>query len=864
VFFLFSWFDWKTLKTENFTVIYKSDYYWEAMQTLQNLEYYRHDVVELTGNDTRNVPVVIEDVGTMSNGFANPLFYNMHIFTYPPGFSSSLEGIESWYRTVSVHEYTHIAHLTKTTGFSRLLTGLFGSLFQPNMYSPGWLVEGITVFGESQISPYEGRLNDGFFDSYIGTRVYEKEFPNIIEATNMPLTFPYGGIYLYGGEFFNFLSQRYDKESFSTFFDVYGSYFWSPLSAIFPFIGLDIAAKKVYGRSFPALFSEWKGFEENRFSNWQPAGKKITKKGWYIYSLTSHRGKLYFVRSQPVKLDAFYHKNLIRIIELDPSSGNERIIASLTSTITTPLRIYDNKLYYTTFELQRGMANVSYNGFGGTSVLHRRDLLTNKDEVLFMANIRSFCVLPGDNILYAKDRLHEFGSQVWLYADGNHQLLWETEYLIGELLVHSSGVVVVARKDFENWNLYHMESYRSERLIPIVETPWIEGGINLNDDFILFTANYDEMYGIYMYDLRQEKIYSLTKNGYADYGTIINDTLYFIGLSKNGFDIYKKVVNLKEYQLKDSEPAPKPNISISEIQIKEGGYEDIFKTLFPTVRMPFFFPTDSTLRTWSYGLLFSGGDATNENIYAGYLAYDPIEDTPLFNLFWQSSFITPLTLGIFYDYNNSVDYVINYPLIWRLSPGLSQLFLFIEGRSFEKFSRKEFSPGISLRLNYPYTTILANFSFPFERQAWGSTINRNSQEFSAGIKQILWGGEFRTFLSGYSDRYNPDTQSISIRGYESIETPSGLVLRTEYSHSILSLRMGLWNPNIYLEDLYVTVFYDLGIVNEGDSYYAVGCELKLETKTGFGFLNLVPTIGFAFTKDRKFKTFFTLYPTLPL
>ncbi|UCG93416.1 MAG: hypothetical protein JSV97_06885, partial [candidate division WOR-3 bacterium] len=73
VFFLFNWFDWKTLKTENFTVIYKSEYYWEAMQTLENLEYYRQEFVDLTGNDTRNIPVVIEDVGTMSNGLANPV-----------------------------------------------------------------------------------------------------------------------------------------------------------------------------------------------------------------------------------------------------------------------------------------------------------------------------------------------------------------------------------------------------------------------------------------------------------------------------------------------------------------------------------------------------------------------------------------------------------------------------------------------------------------------------------------------------------------------------------------------------------------------------------------------------------------------
>lgn len=864
IFLLFNWFDWKTLSTEHFTVVYKPGYTWEALQTLENLEYYRQKFVDLTGNDTRTVPVVIEDVGTMSNGLANPVFYNIHIFTYPPGFGSSLEGMESWYRTVSVHEYVHIAHLTKTTGFSKILTGLFGSLFQPNMYSPGWLIEGITVFGESQTSPYEGRLNDGFFDGYIGTRVYEKKFPTIIEATNMALVFPYGGIYVYGGEFFNFLSERYGNERFSKFFHVYGSYFWSPLSAIFPFTGLDVAAKRVYGMSFPVLFSEWRTFEENRFSHWRPAGTRVTQKGWYLYSLTSHNGKLYCVRSKPVRLDGFYYKNLIRIIELDPSSGKESIIASLTSSITTPLRMYDDKLYYTTLEFKRGMANVSYSGFKATSVLHKRDLTTGKDEIIFIDDIRSFCILPDGKILYAKDKIHEFGSQVWLYADGNPKLLWETDYLIGELQAHARGIVAVARRDFENWNLYSMESFDDGQLVPLVETPWIEGSINLSEEFILFTANHGRVYSIYMYDLNQEKTYALTHHGYADYGTIINNTLYFIGLSSDGFDVYKTTAEPDEYQIKYSEPMSVPDFSLQTIHTQDGGYGDVFKTLFPAVRMPLVFPTDSTFEKWAYGLLFAGGDATNENIYAGYVAYDHREEKPFFNLFWQSSFLTPLTFGIFYDYNESIEYTIDYPLIWRLSPGLSQLFLFFKGRSFDEFSRKEFSPGIRVRFNYPYTTIQTAFSFPFERHAWGSAISRNSQEFSIGMRQLLWDGELRLFVSGYSDPYNPDTPSVSIRGYDAIETPRALVGRAEYSHHLLSMRKGLWNPNIYLEDVYATVFYDFGVVDRGDSYYAVGCEIKVETKIGFGFLNLVPKLGIAYTKDRKFKTFFAVHPRIPL
>jgi hypothetical protein len=863
-FFLFTWFDWKTLKTENFTVIYNSEYYWEAIQTLQNLEYYRQEIVDLTGNDTRNVPVVIEDLGTMSNGFADPFLYNIHIFTYPPGFGSSLEGIENWYRTVSVHEYTHIAHLTKTKGFSKTLTGLFGAPFQSNMYTPGWIIEGITVFSESRISQYEGRLNDGFFDSYIGARVHDNKFPSIIEATNSPLAFPYGGIYLYGGEFFDFLSKQYGTESFRRFFDVYGSYFWSPLSVIFPCTGFDIAGKKVYGKSFSELFAEWQQFEENRFAHWEMEGKRITEKGWYISSLISDGNKLYYVSSQPVKLDAFYHKNIIQIIELEPSSEKEKAIVSLNSSVTTPLRIYNNNLFYTTLELKRGMANVWLNGFGATSILHRRNLLTNEDKILFTDDIRAFCVLPDNSILFTKDRNHRFGSELWIYTEGKCEKVWETDYLINELEANKDWIVALSSSEFENPDLYTLD-LEAKELTPLLFTPWTEGKLCLTvDNILLFTANYDEKHAIYSIHLIEKNICRLTSNGFANSGAVIgtDKALYYIGLNSDGNDIYKKEYYPEHYELPDWQQSIKPNFHENEVEIKHGGYSDVLKTLLPAVRIPFVFPKDKTLKQWYVGGIILGGDATNENIYAGYFAYDPVEENPVLNLFWQSMFLAPLNFNLFYEYKDSVNYGFYYPIISKLNPGLTNLILFINGSSFENFNRKEISSGFNLKFSYPLTTFLANISFPFERQAWGSEINRNAQFFKVGIKQLLIDGDLSFWAAGFSDLHNPDTNSIRIRGYESITTPEGLVLKTEYSHALLKFRKGLWNPNIYFEDIFGSIFFDYGVTYNGESYYSVGCELKLEAKIGFGYLQFVPKLGFAITKDRQAKVFFEISPLL--
>jgi hypothetical protein len=860
---LCTWFNWRTLKTDDFTVIYKEDYYWEALNALHDLEYYKNDVQEIIGGRPGNLPIVIEDVGAESNGFANPIFNNVHIFTSAPGFNYRIEGIENWYRTVTVHEYAHIVHLSKTRGLSRTFTDVFGSIFAPNIYSPGWIIEGITVFSESQTTPYEGRLNDGFFDSYIGARVHSHALPSIVEATNTPMDFPFGTYYLYGGEFFDFLAQRYGLDKFAVFFNEYGGYFWAPMSAVFPFTGLDIAARHTYGKSFPVLFREWQQYEKSRQEDWEPAGTRVTERGWYVYSLEQDNGKLYYVRFLPFKVDGFTQRSLTCIAEFDPLCEREKIVAVLSGTICAPLRIADGTLYYATHELARGYANVYYGGFGITANLHKRDLVTGVDRILFTDDIRAFCVLPDSSILYSKDRSHGYGSELWLFDDSNNVMLFETDLLIGELDANDKYVVAVGRRDFENWNIFLLD-YRKQEFRSVIATPWIEGSVNIVADALLFTANYDGVYGIYWHELLSGRIYRLTHGGYADNGAVVGQTLYFKGMSQQGFDIYMTGFDPEEFSIAQTAPSIKPEFAAVDLKTSKGGYLDVLKTLAPSVRVPFLLPSKSDFSTWIYGLFLLGGDATDENLYAGFLARETSEDDLIINLLWQSRFFYPLDVYFFYDYKNLFEYSISFPAFASLEYGVSSFNLFLDGRVFDGLTRVEFSPGCGISFHYPYTDVSAVIALPFERQAWGSDINRSAQKIYVGLQQFLAGGEVRFSGQGYVDRHDPDVPEFSIRGYEAIESQRALVVSTEYVHRLCKLRKGLWNPNVYFEDLYWTVFADYALDDKGTAYYSLGCELKLEAKAGFGFIQLVPKIGIALTEAGQVKIFFGITPQLPI
>jgi hypothetical protein len=661
----------------------------------------------------------------------------------------------------------------------------------------------------------------------------------------------------------DFLAQQYGEENFSDFFSRYGSYFWAPLSAILPFTGLDVAARKVYGKSFPSLFDEWQQYEQNRHVDWRPAGTQITQQGWYVYSLKAQGGNLYYVRYQPLKLDGFYHRNLVHVVEMNPRDGQEKIIASLSGAVTAPLRIIGNKLYYTTHQLSSGYANVYYGGFGVVANLHVKDLTTGEDQILLTDEVRGFCVLSDGRVLYSRDKTHGFGSELWIYDGHDKRMLFETELLINELDANDEHVIVAARHDFENWNVYLLD-YDTQRFNPLVTTPWIEGSIALNDDSFLFTANYDKTYAIYMYDFRSDRFFRLTEGGYADYGVVIDDILYFLGVTKEGFDVYRKEFDPERCELPQVENPEKPDFESIPLDVSRGGYGDVLKTLVPAFRMPFALPTKKDFSAWAYGLLFLGGDATNENIYGGFLARSPEEQGMIFNLLWQSRFFTPLDMVFFYDYKNSFEYTIAYPALLSLEHGLTNLTVFLDGRIFDGLSRKEFAPGLVLAFQYPSTTISTRLSFPFERQSWGSDISRSAQEIHLGLRQIMKAGELRLYADAYVDHHNPQTPSFSIRGYDSISSPASISVTAEYGHRLCKIRRGLWNPNLYFEDLYWTLFADFAWVDGGSTYYSAGCELRLETKAGFGFVQVVPKLGVALTKDRRVELFFGIYSSLPI
>ncbi|MEK7767164.1 MAG: hypothetical protein AAB368_13090, partial [bacterium] len=294
------WSDWRTLKTESFTVFHRPGQEEQARALLRTLEFHRPGVERLTGNRMRSIPFVIQDAGAISNGETDPVNRTIHVYAYPPSAAAEpeLAYTENWWSDVGVHEYTHMLHLSKAGGLPAVIQALVGNVTPNAAAAPAWMAEGIAVYQESAIRPHQGRLNDGFYDAYLGAVVRERGAPpGILTATYAPLEYPRGGWYLYGGEFVGWLGRTRGPAQLTAYYGRLGSMLGGYLSPLFPWIGIDRAARKAFGRSMSALWDEWRASETIRFKDFAPEGERVTRHGWTVRDLAIANGKLYYVRA---------------------------------------------------------------------------------------------------------------------------------------------------------------------------------------------------------------------------------------------------------------------------------------------------------------------------------------------------------------------------------------------------------------------------------------------------------------------------------------------------------------------------------------------------------------------------------------
>lgn len=816
--------DWKTYQTNQFTIFYPKGYDYQARQTLYYLEKYNSQIDDLTGNKKdKHIYVVIQDVGLLANGYANPVQGKINLYTTNPMTDSVLNAYESWERQVNVHEYTHISQMTNNQGLANGLTTIFGQLFSPNLHVPAWISEGIAVYNESQISPHEGRLNYGYFDTLLASKAVKSELPTISQANYFHNHFPRGQWYLYGGTFFRYVANTYGEESFAQFFNEYGTYYWSgffSLGDMFPALGIDKAAQEVYGKTFPELFTEWRAYERRKNKDYQVEGAcLVNNQGGDIKDITAVGDKLYYYQEQLLTPYSFYYQQWSNLVEYDLATNSKQVIDYSLQSPHASLQIVNHKIYYARQEIKPGFANVKFNGEGRIATLYSRDLRTKTQEKIVTDNFRDFVVLKGERIVYAKQNKDKFGSEIWQYHHGQKEKLGTVAELISELKVWQDKIIVVSKENLGAYGIKILKMEPQLGLKTIIDTEYLETNININDNKVYFNANYDGVMALYQYDLETDQLAKLVNHGIKGIG--IDEHLYYTTASASGTSIYKQKINRQNINMPDRDRSTS-EIKLSELEIEAVKKDNGFIKSLAQLAKP-------GIRFAPY--LLGGEDALGINSYS--ITYSPYGGL---DFYLNSNLVLPLKIGYVKQDDQTKD---------RKTYLSTSVPIYAAGYNVQK----------TLSVGY-YTDfgedVLPEVKLNFKHPHHEATIRVQADVNDAGVNNELtyaYLSENSSFVT--EGTYFSDFETnLYLGGFEFDELEDGYYWSGQYNHKLAEIRAGMWNPNVFIGDIYGSFYLDYVKEEQLDFAEEVyGAELSLEVGMA-NMVHVVPKIGVSVCDDK--------------
>jgi len=207
--------DWQTADSAHFRVNYRSAWRAQAERVVQAAERAYPKVTQALAWEPRGrTEILLIDQYDLANGFSTPLPYNIiGVFLAPPDEGELLDNSD-WLDLLLTHEFTHTVHLDKVRGVPGVLQTIFGRqpLFFPNIFEPGWMIEGLAVYAESDPATGRGRLQGPVFEAWLRAES-KRGFLSLREINSDGRALPLSKSYLYGAYFYEFLARKYGADA---------------------------------------------------------------------------------------------------------------------------------------------------------------------------------------------------------------------------------------------------------------------------------------------------------------------------------------------------------------------------------------------------------------------------------------------------------------------------------------------------------------------------------------------------------------------------------------------------------------------------------------------------------------------------
>ncbi|HEX8395054.1 MAG TPA: hypothetical protein VF665_22095, partial [Longimicrobium sp.] len=207
------WLAWRTLRTEHFDVHFPAELEPWARDAVSRMESIQSAVAPLVGSTPeRRVTVVIDDPAGETNGTAWSFLRTPYIQLYPtpPDPRSALGNSRNYTEQLTLHEFTHIAHLTRPSRRPMArLRGVFAIPGQgPLAVAPRWVKEGYATYVEGRLTG-SGRPYSAIRAATIRQFALEGRLPAYGQLDAVTGAYQSGGMaYMVGSAFLEWLAAR--------------------------------------------------------------------------------------------------------------------------------------------------------------------------------------------------------------------------------------------------------------------------------------------------------------------------------------------------------------------------------------------------------------------------------------------------------------------------------------------------------------------------------------------------------------------------------------------------------------------------------------------------------------------------------
>ncbi len=256
---------WRQIKTKHFRIIYPKEVNPIAQDIANNLEaLYFPDAESIKGYPRWRVPVVLNNLSVISNGYTRVAPRKIHLYLTP--YPSTYLGSERWISALAIHEYRHMVQFKaldkNLVRMYHLLSGDIGWAVGLGFTAPMWWLEGDAVFHETVYSQ-SGRGRSGIFAMPVKaiTLQYPGKKLNYYRFYYRSYKTFYPNWYYLGYYMVTYFNKKYSPQAWDKVIRTSTKFAFLPNSMN---LGLRLKYKTSFRKLFDSTFVDLKNYWTNR------------------------------------------------------------------------------------------------------------------------------------------------------------------------------------------------------------------------------------------------------------------------------------------------------------------------------------------------------------------------------------------------------------------------------------------------------------------------------------------------------------------------------------------------------------------------------------------------------------------------